>query len=333
MQNTSLRLAIGRLVYALFVAASCMASNAHADEKKITVTLLGTGTPPVNAKQFGMSTLIEAGGKAFLFDCGRGCGTRLMQARPKVYNRINHLFLTHMHSDHMVGVPEIYMNGWLLGRREPFFAFGPKGTHHFMHGIRSAFEPDVHTRTVLERFPTNTSGLMLKVQENKEESGVVYDKDGVKITAFLVDHAAAKPAYGYRLDYEGLSVMLSGDTRLTENLFVYGAGADLIVHEVIPPALIERLNQLYPPEQVQTIVDHHTKAADVGRVLAATKPRLAAFSHYLSTPESDPALLAETGKLWKGPLVAGADLMRIEIGGAAISVCPQGDTCKDYTNN
>lgn len=308
-------------------------NSAEATDEGITVTLLGTGTPPVNAKQFGMSTLIEAGGEAFLFDCGRGCGTRLMQSNPELYNRINHLFLTHMHSDHMVGVPEVYMNGWLLGRRAPFFVFGPTGTHHFMHGIRSAFEPDVHTRTVLERFPTNTSGLILKVEEFKNESGVVYDKGGVKITAFLVDHAAAKPAFGYRLDYGGLSVMLSGDTRSTETLFIYGKDADLIVHEVIPPVLIERLRSLYSPEQVQKIVDHHTEAADVGKILAATEPRLAVYSHYLSTPESDPALLAETARFWSGPVVAGADLMRIKIGEAAISVCPQGDPCKDYSDN
>lgn len=317
----------------LSIPASSQINGINAAEKEISVTLLGTGTPPVNSTQFGASTLVEAGGKAFLFDCGRGCGIRIMQARPELYNKVNHLFLTHMHSDHMVGVPDLYMNGWLLGRSEPFNVFGPTGTHHFMYGLRHAFEPDVHTRTTLEAFPPNTNGLRLEVKENEPNGGLVYEEGDIRIVAFPVDHAAAKPAYGYRFDYGDLSVMLSGDTRSTETLFTFGKDADLIIHEVIPPALIEKLRSLYSPEQVQKIVDHHTEAAEVGKILAATQPRLAVYSHYLSTPESDPALLKETARFWNGPVVAGADLMRIKVGETAISVCPPGDPCKDYSDN
>lgn len=292
----------------------------------ITVTLLGTGTPPVSSTQYGAATLVEAGSHALLFDCGRGCGIRLMQSHPQLYSKINHLFLTHMHSDHLVGTPDLYMNGWLLGRQTPFFVYGPKGTQHFMKGLKAAFQPDIYTRNELEGFPPNLEGLSLKISENAPTGGIVFDQDGVKVTAFSVDHAQAKPAYGYRVEYNGRSVMLSGDTKLTPNLFKYGQDADLIIHEVMPPALIKRLEAIYKPEQVQKIVDHHMLAADVGELLATTNPRLSVYSHYLSTPSSNIELLNETKQHWKGHVIAGADLMRIAIG-AKIQVCNNGEDC------
>ncbi len=198
---------------AAFLGVNFAQTGMAAEGVEIRITLLGTGTPPVSATQFGAATLIEAGGQALLFDCGRGCGIRLMQARPKLYNKVNRLFLTHMHSGHMVGVPDIYMNGWLLGRTSPFYAYGPASTEHFMRGLRNAFQADVYTRNELEKLPPNTDGLVLKIQENPAEAGLVFDENGVKVTAFLVDHAAARPAYGYRVDYNRRSVMITGDTR------------------------------------------------------------------------------------------------------------------------
>lgn len=302
--------------------------TARLSDAEMAITLLGTGTPPVSTTQFGASTLIEAGGHALLFDCGRGCGIRLMQSRPELYATLNHVFFTHMHSDHLVGIPDLYMNGWLLGRFTTFNAFGPIGTAHFMNGLRSAFQPDIYTRNELERLPASTAGLTLSIAENPLDSGLVFDKDGVRVTAFLVDHAGAKPAYGYRVDYNGHSVMLSGDTKATDNLTLYGRGADVIIHEVIPPLLIERLNVLYTAEQAQAIVDHHTKAHEVGQILAATQPRLAVYSHYLSTPKSNERLIADTKAEWDGPVEAGADLMRIFIGAKDIKVCPNGTDCR-----
>ncbi len=307
----------------------CFPQASMAEESaEMRITLLGTGTPPVSTTQFGAATLIEAGGHALLFDCGRGCGIRLMQARPKLYKKINRLFLTHMHSDHMVGVPDIYMNGWLLGRTSPFYAYGPVGTGHFMTGLKKAFQPDVYTRNELEKLPPNTEGLELKIQENPAAGGVVFEEGGVKVTAFLVDHAAAKPAYGYRIDYNGRSAMLTGDTKTTKTLEGYGRGVDVIVHEVVPTALINKLKTIYPPAQVQSIVDHHMLAADVGRLLVETKPRLGVFSHYLSTPESNAQLLSETRNYWRGAIEAGADLMQIIVRADEIQVCPDSMVCR-----
>ncbi len=314
----------------LLLLALCVATPSFADgsdSDTIKITLLGTGTPPVSTTQFGASTLVEAGGQALIFDCGRGCGIRLMQAQPELYAKINHLFLTHMHSDHMVGVPDIYMNGWLLGRSATFHVYGPRGTKKFMTGLRKAFEPDVYTRYKLERFPQTVTGLALDISETRRD-GIIYDNDGLRVTAFTVDHAEAKPAFGYRIDYRGRSVMLSGDTKLTGNLESYGKDVDVIVQEVIPPSLIKRLAELYPSDQVQKIVDHHTLAEQAGKLFAATKPRLAVYSHYNSTPKSDAYLLVVTRQDWQGPVEAGEDLMTITVGDRRIEICRQERGCK-----
>ncbi len=102
----------------------------------------------------------------------------------------------------------------------------------------------------------------------------------------------------------------------------------MIVHEVVPTALIDRLKAIYLPEQVQGIIDHHMLAADAGRLLAETKPRLGVFSHYLSTPDSNAQLLAETREYWPGSIAAGADLMQILIGEKEIQICPDAMVCR-----
>lgn len=332
------KISIARSTYAaLFLLASFTTTSLSAEVSEtasnddvIKISLLGTGTPPVSTTQFGASTLIEAGGQALIFDCGRGCGIRLMQARPELYNKVNKIFLTHMHSDHLVGVPDIYMNGWLLGRDTPLQVFGPTGTKAFIAGLRAAFTPDIYTRHSLEGLPATLDGADYSATEI-DGDGVIYQKDGLSVTAFTVDHAEAKPAYGYRVDYKGRSVMLSGDTKLTRNLERYGKGVDVIIQEVIPPSLIAILNKIYTPEQAQKIVDHHTLASEAGQLFAQTKPRLAVYSHYRSTEESDIDLLKTTASQWNGPVAAGQDLMSISISKSMIKLCDPDKKCRNIS--
>ena len=158
----------------------------------LKVTLLGTGVgPPVNLDQFGASTLVEAGGKRLLFDCGRGATIRLTQAGIPT-SSVNRVFLTHLHSDHVVQLPDLFLTAWVGagggrgGRTVPLDVWGPQGTRDMMSALETAFAFDIHIRRdVDEKF--SAEGIRVRSHDIKE--GVVLEEDGVKVTAFLVDHA------------------------------------------------------------------------------------------------------------------------------------------------
>jgi ribonuclease Z len=285
--------------------ALLLAVFGSARAQEIKVTLLGTGTPRPMIERFGMSTLVQAGNETLLFDAGRGCTIRLAQAGVPLKD-VTKLFLTHLHSDHTVGIPDLWLTGWIFQREVPLEVWGPKGTKEMIEGLEKAYWYDVHVRRdVDEKFPAK--GVEVLVHEVSE--GVVYEENGVKVTAFLVDHGPVKPAFGYRVDYGGHSVVLSGDTRPSQNLVKYAQGADVLVHEVYA-ATAEDLKD--PKEQ--TISNHHTTPEQAGEIFAHVKPRLAVYSHIGRGAVSRGELMGWTRTTYQGPLEVGEDLMRIEVG-------------------
>jgi ribonuclease Z len=255
--------AIAFLLLGLPSEAQCRAQ--HPDFR---VTLLGTGAPPPDPDRFGPATLVEAGDQKLLFDVGRGVPIRLWQIRVPL-REINATFLTHFHSDHVVGIPDVWLSGWLGGpfarRKVPFNIIGPVGTNELMSNLERAYAADVRIRVADEGYPID--GVKYVAREF-DKDGVVYENSGVKVTAFTVDHGEhIKPTYGYRIDFDGRAVVISGDTRYNENVVKYGTGVDLLIHEVaaVRPELLA-------DAQVKKVMDHHTSPQDVGRVFARAKP-------------------------------------------------------------
>jgi ribonuclease Z len=307
----------------LAVAAPLRAQTAtvpadpDSSEPAIRVTLLGTGRPDPVIDRFGPSTLIEAGGQTLMIDCGRGATQRLWQLGIPL-SRVGAVFLTHLHSDHTVGLPDLWLTGWLptpYGRRvTPLGVWGPAGTEAMTQGLKQAFAWDLDRRGRGEGLPA--AGAAIDAHEVRP--GVVFERNGVRVTAFLVDHGGLlEPAFGYRVDYRGRSVVISGDTRPSESLISASAGVDVIVHEVIaaPAALLEQ------SETARRIVGFHTLPEDAGRIFARARPRLAVYSHVvlLTTDPAFPApavteLVPRTRSTYDGPLEVGEDLMAIEIG-------------------
>jgi ribonuclease Z len=280
------------------------------------VTLLGTGVPIPSPDRFGPCTLVEAGEQKFLIDAGRGATVRLFQLKIPI-GRIDVQFLTHYHSDHTSGIPDVWLTGWLsshFGRREsPYRVIGPTGARELMQNLERAYASDIKIRLADEKLPL--SGIATDVTEF-DRDGVVYEKNGVKVIAFEVDHGdVIKPCYGYRFEYGGRVAVFSSDTRYNQNVIAYGAGADLLVHEVAS-ARPELMNELY----IQRIIAHHSTPREAGRVFAQTKPKLAAFTHIvlLGSERIDPPtihdIVAETRQTYGGPLIVGEDLMAFEIG-------------------
>jgi ribonuclease Z len=197
------------------------------------VTLIGTGTPVPRPDRFGPCTLVEAGNQTLLIDAGRGATMRLYQLGIPM-GRIDVLFLTHYHSDHTSGIPDLWLTGWLSShyarRTKPMRVIGPVGAKVLMSRLAEAYAADIKIRLDDEKLPPE--GVATIVEEF-DHDGVVYEADGVKVIAFEVDHGdVIKPCYGYRFEYQGRSAVLSSDTRYNQNVIKYGRGADLLVHEV-----------------------------------------------------------------------------------------------------
>jgi ribonuclease Z len=291
-------------------------SAAARAEPVMKVTLLGTASPSPRPDRFGPSTLVEAGSQKLLFDAGRGVPIRLWQLRVPM-GRIDALFITHYHSDHVSGIPDVWLTGWLgppFGRRTtPFRVFGPPGAKDLMDNLQKAYALDIKIRHEDEQLPL--SGIAVETHEF-DRDGVVFEKEGVKVIAFTVDHGdAIKPAVGYRVEYQGHAVTISGDTRYNESVIKNGTGADVLIHEVGAAR-----PELMALPFAQMIMAHHTSPRDVGRVFAQAKPKLAVYTHIVMLSNEkipEPTLAdieAETRQTYAGPLQFGEDLMAFEIG-------------------
>jgi ribonuclease Z len=292
--------------------ASCLAplvflaATSHAQELK--VILLGTGNPRPVMSRFGPSILVEAAEQKLLFDCGRGATQRLYQLKIP-FTAVTGLFLTHLHSDHTVGIPDLWLTGWTMGRDTPLPVWGPEGTRAMMQHLQEAYAFDIHIRRDMD---TKLPGAGVEVVAKDIEEGVVYNSHGVKVTAFLVDHGEVKPAFGYRVDFGGHSVTLSGDTRPSENLIKFAQGTDVLIHEVIDPEAFGGVASPDTPEQRKKIIEHHTTPEQAGTVFARVKPKLAVYSHIV--PPDVPDVIPHTRTTYTGPLEVGEDLMSIDIG-------------------
>jgi ribonuclease Z len=299
---------VRNLVWLTLLLGAPVVFGQGAPNPVLKVTLLGTGAPRPVIERFGPSILVEAGNQKLVFDCGRGCTQRLYQAKVP-FSDVTALFLTHLHSDHIVGVPDLWLTGWIMGRKTPLRVSGPSGTQQMMKHLEEAYAFDIHIRRdVDEQFAA--PGVVVEARDI--EQGVVYNSGGVKVTAFLVDHGLVKPALGYRVDYAGHSVVLSGDTRYSENLIKFAQGTDLLVHEVLAANAYRSLHTALTQRQMQKVMEHHTKTEEVAMVFAKVKPKLAVYSHIVPPDASD--LIADTRKTYSGPVEVGEDLMSIEVG-------------------
>jgi ribonuclease Z len=297
------------IFYRLILVCVCLFSlNFVVCAQTIKVTLLGTGCPTPVMNRFGPSILVEAGSQKLIFDVGRGAIQRLTQIKVSPKD-ITGVFFTHLHSDHTVGFPDLWLTGWVNGRRDtPHKVWGPKGTEKMMAYLEQAFDYDIKIRLYDDR--ASPDGVTLEAEDISE--GVVYEKDGVKVTAFEVDHQPIKPAFGYRVDYANRSVVLSGDTRYSENLIKYAKGADLLIHEVVSPESLKRAG--YAEERAKVIINHHTAPEEAGKIFSIVKPKLAVYSHIVLPSATEDDLIPPTRKIYSGALELGEDLMVIEVG-------------------
>jgi ribonuclease Z len=317
VQRTANRLSL--LLILLLLAGAFGPANAQS----IYVRLLGTAGPSLSPNQAEAGLLVVAGSEVLLFDCGHGVPNRLAQIGRAGVSKV---FLTHLHSDHSEGLPELWMNevAWESRGSIPLSVWGPaeappnqpSGTSDLTSNVSNAFATNTRIRRdLVERLPAG--GIQFQTTEIAGE-GVVYQNNGVTVTAFLVDHGVVKPAYGYRVDYQGHSVTFSGDTTFTPNLVKYAQGTDVLVHEVL----------LSPPNATpdnDVILSYHSTPEQAAKTFVQAAPKLAVYTHIVDqTGGGAQAIMNRTRAAgYTGPLEVGQDLTLIEIGDSvAVRRCP-----------
>jgi len=313
----------GSLLSLLAVVAPLAAAGgqpAAPETARLQITLLGTGNPRPTAERYGPSILVEAGAQAILIDAGRGSTQRLFEIGQRaLLTRLDAVLLTHLHSDHTVGLADIVLTPWIFGRTTPLRLVGPAGTVDMARHLEAAYAYDRATRARDEGFPA--AGATFHATD--VAPGVVFEADGLRVTAFAVDHGAfATPAYGYRVDYRGRSAAFSGDTKFFEPLIAAARGVDVLVHEVISPEVEMRRAQVQGEAALQRIVARHASPEQVGTIFARVQPRLGVYSHIVPSPATAEDLVAPTRRTYAGPLAVGYDLMSIVIGDA-VEVFPR----------
>jgi ribonuclease BN (tRNA processing enzyme) len=225
-------------VFKLFSCAlslSCFAITQNIPPATHTqVVVLGTGTPEPYPDRSGPAVAIVVKGAAYLVDCGPGVVRRAEAAEQNGIKALDVknlkiVFITHLHSDHTLGYPDLIFTPWVLHRRVPLQAYGPRGLRHMTDHILRAWQEDIHVRTTgLEE--ADRTGYQVEVHEISP--GVVYQDQNVKVTAVPVKHGSWKQAFGYRFDTADRSIVLSGDTAPTDTVVTACNGCDVLLHEV-----------------------------------------------------------------------------------------------------
>lgn len=293
-------------VLAIFLSASACSADF------IKVTLLGTGSPRPSVDRNGPAVLVEVGGKHLLFDAGRGVVQRLQQLQIGSSD-IQHVFLTHLHSDHISALDDIWLTGWIYQRPQPLNIYGPTGTKSFTEHMQQAYSFDVNLRN-------QYSGLDLiagAISTIDIKPGVIYSENGIKVTAFLVNHKPVDPAYGYRIDFGERSVVISGDTSYSQSLVDHSTDIDLLVHEIM--SVKDEILEKNP--RLQKIQRYHTNPDQLAKVLNTVKPRATVLTHVILVGTDEEQVIEQVKNVYDGELYMGEDLMSIEVGGS-IKVVP-----------
>jgi len=273
----------------------------------IEVTLLGTGSPMIDPNRAGPATLVRAGGQTFLVDAGRGVLMRAAAVGVGAAD-VTALLLTHLHSDHITDLTDVITTRWITTfTRTPLRVIGPPGTAAVVEAILAALAPDIGYR--IGHHADITEPPSVEVEEVTD--GVVWGRDGVRISVGPTDHRPVEPTIGFRVEFEGASVVLAGDSVPCASLDALAAGADALVHTVIRKDLI----QLVPNQRLRDILDYHSSVEQAANTAAGAGVGTLILTHYVPplAPGQEDAWRALAATEFDGTVELGDDLHRVEV--------------------
>ncbi len=280
-----------------------------ADEMRIIA--LGTGMPALTPKQKSTGWLVELGnGDVFFFDVGSGTAENIAALRLD-YAKLDKVFASHLHTDHIGDVPALWIGGWLGGRYTPLHIYGPSGakkelgTGSYVDHLSKAYAWDVQGRSGI--LP-DAGGKLIAHEFDYRKHQTVYNKNGVKITAWPAIHVIDGPV-SYRLEWNGLSFVFGGDTYPNRWFIQYAQNVDFSIHECfLPPAALAKVFGWGLRQGTFVSAYIHTPPEAFGKIMSATKPRLAVAYHFWTHHDLVPAVLAGIRKTYSGPLTIANDL-------------------------
>ena len=302
-------------LYIIFISLVLMfmGSDYVKSQSEITQTkliLLGTGTPNADPDRSGPSLAIVVGDNSYIVDFGPGMVRRASTLSKQWGGKIEALnannlklaFLTHLHSDHTAGYADLILTPWVLGRNIPLEVYGPKGLTQMTEDLLEAYRSDISYRLDgLE--PANALGWQVNTHEITE--GVVFQDDLIEVTAFKINHGSWDNAFGYRFVTPDKTIVISGDTRPSQNLIRYSEGADILVHEVYSQAGFDKKTEVWKKYHAS----HHTSTFELGEIAKKTKPGLLVLHHILFWGATEEELLDEISQIYDGLVSVGSDMM------------------------
>ena len=311
------------------VAKSKMKSSQLILEDGLHAVLTGTGSPMSDIKRAGPSVAVKAGDKLFVVDTGDGSARNLQVAGLNI-GSLDGVFLTHFHSDHIGGLGETMLQRWAAGgNSQKLPIYGPVGTSTVLEGFRIAYEQDKGYRIAHhgeETFPPSGAGgkaVEFDLGKDPMASKVIYDTDGVKVTAFNVNHAPVYPAVGYKFEYKSRSLVISGDTVYTENLVNQSKNADVLICEALNKELVNIINEnasltkgVTTKKITKDIQTYHITPKQAAEIAAKANASRLVLTHIippLPSPILTNLFLGDAKKVYDGKINIGRDGMLISM--------------------
>jgi ribonuclease BN (tRNA processing enzyme) len=295
-------------------------SNDCADAAAMTVTsnratqivMLGTGTPMPDPNRSGPSTAIIVGNTPYLIDFGPGVVRRAAAAYRNGLTALGHgavnittAFLTHLHSDHTLGYPDLIFTPWVMGRKLPLTVYGPPGLKAMTENIMKAWTVDIEARANGRH---NATGY--RVNAHEIGSGIIYEDRNLTVTAFAAHHSEMKDSFGYRFEASDRTIVISGDSTPTQAIIDHSHGCDVLIHECYSLASYEKVS----PEWQNFRRTHHTSSRELAEIAMRVNPGLLVLYHRSNAgggdgnPNAEQEVIDEVRQFYQGAVVTGHDL-------------------------
>ena len=271
------------------------------------LTLLGTGCPSPSHLRYGPSSLVSYEGTNYLIDAGSGVTQRLSEAGIKP-GEIDYFFITHLHSDHIVDLYQLFISGWHTGRETKFKVFGPKGLKSHFDKIFEAYKEELDLRKEWEKRP-NVEGLAYEITEINNELKI--ELDNATIESVKVAHHPVDPAFGYKFILGPKNIIFSGDTRYCEVLEKSSKDADILVHEVFVGLDYDPVRM--SSDTIENISDYHTTPEEIGILASNASVKKLILNHFVPPVFDEDVLVERISKHFDGEIVVGKDLMQFDI--------------------